>query len=994
MADTINELLIDLQELMGKIEAIGFGDDTKLVTHNSVTRPTLQKNIADKFLALQALIQGQQAYETKALMDADLAHDENVLARVWNDTVENSGIYGKQGASGSGSWVKSNYDPLNFSYSSDFSNAARNAGFEPVYLNKYHSKGGTLITADPKNTGDVTITKGVTTGNNGTWYGAWIEVNYTSLEELNVEFIIEADHLAGGNFGTMTIMKAKGDWGSGSNAVFFGNKFNTVVNIYDQIMATGDQAIVDYYSSVNTLYIAVGHYTASVDTNNATTAQWKFRARFNRGGVVVASELSSELNLLLSANNQSVAEAVVSDLGQPISITKEFISGSYGGANASVSVEHKNSAGNVYGAEGILNTESVSYSYLYCKISDNYSSFINKRYRVFIESDQALPMIVRVGNGSSWGSSDGSVATFINSSFVPTLENKYSGYVDIDIPQSSAVAFYADPVRQSKLDLYLIVGLDNEASVGDMNLKLCLVDLDKYELMVKTGVDFSEPMMALGDINAPSIPSMLIDLNNIKESGVNSSKNAGVGYLGASKVYPQSGRDLRLSGSPGDGGVVATKFPESESYSWYGLRVAIDYNNLTDLDADFYLGYEHVSGVVPGTFLFTSGKYSDWGGSSNAVQMGAIGSGPYNLYDLIIAAGMEGVYGAQNTLYINLAAYNGDNVTMPAAESVWKVDPYFLVKTSKVVASELSPQLEATLSSSLLNGGNYITCWGDSLTAGGGWTTKLAELSGYAVRNGGTGGENSQTIMARQGADAMVVNNITIPADTAPVLIADRDVDVGISTVFGNKVTPLLQGGAHVNPVLIGSVEGVLSFTGSSHSDMTGDWVFSRSVAGSEVVINRPTMVRTEFDRLYNSGIQVVFIGQNGGYSDVADLVWQNRKMLEHSGSDKFIVLGLSSGSAALRADYEAAMRKEFGRRFVSLREYLSSPIYDVDGTTVISCYGLDDAGLVSTQADLDAIATGTVPPQCLSDAVHYTTATKTVIGEMLFKKMTELNYF
>ena len=31
----------------------------------------------------------------------------------------------------------------------------------------------------------------------------------------------------------------------------------------------------------------------------------------------------------------------------------------------------------------------------------------------------------------------------------------------------------------------------------------------------------------------------------------------------------------------------------------------------------------------------------------------------------------------------------------------------------------------------------YITCWGDSLTAGGGWTTLLGTLSGMNVYNGG-----------------------------------------------------------------------------------------------------------------------------------------------------------------------------------------------------------------------------------------------------------------
>ena len=87
-------------------------------------------------------------------------------------------------------------------------------------------------------------------------------------------------------------------------------------------------------------------------------------------------------------------------------------------------------------------------------------------------------------------------------------------------------------------------------------------------------------------------------------------------------------------------------------------------------------------------------------------------------------------------------------------------------------------------------------------------------------------------------------------------------------------------------------------------------------------------------------------------------------------------------------------MRKEFGRLFVSLREYLAAPTYGTGGNTIVSCYGLDDAGLKPTQADLDAIALGMVPPQLLSDNVHFTDATKKVIGNMIYKKCKDLNIF
>lgn len=305
----------------------------------------------------------------------------------------------------------------------------------------------------------------------------------------------------------------------------------------------------------------------------------------------------------------------------------------------------------------------------------------------------------------------------------------------------------------------------------------------------------------------------------------------------------------------------------------------------------------------------------------------------------------------------------------------------------------LNEEMERVQEEAGLENGLHITCWGDSLTAGGGWTTTLAALSGATVHNGGTGGENVRTIAARQGADVMTVNNIIIPAECEPVTIAVRAEDTGITTEWGYKVTPLLQGGAHVNPVDIGGVLGTLRWTGSNYADQAGMWTFTRSEAGEKVSITRPTAIRTAFDRERNgkSEIMVIFIGQNGGYTDIDDLIRTHRLMIDHFKGKEYVILGLSSGTQEQRKDYEDAMEEAFGRRFISLRAYLAHPIYDTDGETVISCYGLDDAGLDPTDADIERIKLGQVPQTLLSDSVHYTAETKTVIGTMLYRKMVEL---
>lgn len=274
----------------------------------------------------------------------------------------------------------------------------------------------------------------------------------------------------------------------------------------------------------------------------------------------------------------------------------------------------------------------------------------------------------------------------------------------------------------------------------------------------------------------------------------------------------------------------------------------------------------------------------------------------------------------------------------------------------------------------------YITCWGDDLSVDG-WPAILQQLSGLTVYNASTLNENSACILARQGGDAMIVNNVTILAtNTGPAIPIASRANGGINTELGNKVMPLLYSSNHFNPCYIGGIKGTLTWAGITPTDTTGKWVFTRENYGSELIINTPTAIRTDYDMNKNSPeVMIIQMGQNGGYSYIRDLIKQHNLMIEHSNAKHFIVLGLSSGTAEERYDYEVAMTREFGRYFISLRKYLST-------------YGLSDAGITPTTADTDAIRLGKVPSSLLTDAIHYNDACKNVIAKMLYKKIKELN--
>ena len=129
----------------------------------------------------------------------------------------------------------------------------------------------------------------------------------------------------------------------------------------------------------------------------------------------------------------------------------------------------------------------------------------------------------------------------------------------------------------------------------------------------------------------------------------------------------------------------------------------------------------------------------------------------------------------------------------------------------------------------------------------------------------------------------------------------------------------------------------------------------------------------------------VLYVGANGGHGTFDDLVRMHRRMIEHSNAEHFIVLGMTSGSAgrteADMAEYESKMTREFGRYFISLRDYLSKQ-------------GMADAGLTPTADDLAKMETGAVPYSLFTDGVHYTDACKTVIGNMLYERCKELGIF
>ena len=302
--------------------------------------------------------------------------------------------------------------------------------------------------------------------------------------------------------------------------------------------------------------------------------------------------------------------------------------------------------------------------------------------------------------------------------------------------------------------------------------------------------------------------------------------------------------------------------------------------------------------------------------------------------------------------------------------------------------------------------GPGITCWGDSMTAGAGGngttiSTELRTLTGLDVHNAGVGGESSNTIVARSGA-------IPFPVRIADVegvkeIPASGPVQIQFDTFLGNTFAPLRQGNggaglpdgatppAGVRSGFAGTLNGVpgyMYFTGTGTEP--GDYYFQRNEDGAAVPMDRPPYpYRTDFSETQRDRIWIIWIGQNGNSNE--DVLMQVQWMIEHMTSlrKKYLVIPRPTSNDT----DDASFQRLWGRNVVCIRAYLSQPIYDTDGTTIISSYGLADAGITPTAQDITDIQNGKVPTSLRIDAVHFNEHGYSILARLCYERLIELKY-
>lgn len=201
-----------------------------------------------------------------------------------------------------------------------------------------------------------------------------------------------------------------------------------------------------------------------------------------------------------------------------------------------------------------------------------------------------------------------------------------------------------------------------------------------------------------------------------------------------------------------------------------------------------------------------------------------------------------------------------------------------------------------------------VYCWGDSLTEGvGGWDDDHFIMAAYPDElhyphvNLGCRGEDIQTIMARQGADPIVLTaDVTLPASrnesvqigtmTKPSTKWEGE---GLTTKSGETVKPCTEHEAGINPCLVGGVECELyrKVTDAYNGETTYAYMLRRLEDGDEITLPSGTEIETYAMRFYRNGYAIIWMGANGRASSHQEYVQKIKQMVEYGQYKNYLVL-------------------------------------------------------------------------------------------------------
>ena len=568
--------------------------------------------------------------------------------------------------------------------------------------------------------------------------------------------------------------------------------------------------------------------------------------------------------------------------------------------------------------------------------------------------------------------------------------------------------------KTDTLDVYYLVDARNTGIVGGYSLSLWLsskYDWNNANVCYGGKIDFKPGKISLNKMTLPKggstsdvINSAVVRIDNI--SHVPNTVNMKFMLFTDSTLYDLWNtisvidNTLTINGAAADANMVGKRllkdgiayskqFSKSSYYKGTGISSAIDANGTS------YISFDDYNKGTTGTSAYLIGVESSF-----TVPIVNPKTDTLDVYYLVDARNTGIVGGYSLSLWLSSkydwnnanVCYGGkidfkpgkislNKMTLPKGGSTSDVINSAVVRIDNIshVPNTVNMKFMLFTDSTLydlwntINVVDYTTdlCfWGDSLTAGAGGSGTsypnvcASELGITSFKNCGVGGENANTIACRQGGNSLILKAGTVSTYSLTEL----------TDIYGTSCNPLRQGTGNntVNPIYINGVECKLSISQTSETDPNAKY----TITGYNEPLLAETPVKFSGCNI-NAKITVIFVGQNG--PDLAERLSIIDSMISKI-NDKYIVMGLSSGSTTSSSDEESQMLIKYGVHYFNTRNMLSK-------------YGMTIMNLTPTTSDENEMSNGEVPSSLRSDSVHLNANGYTALGKMLAQKIRACGY-
>lgn len=269
----------------------------------------------------------------------------------------------------------------------------------------------------------------------------------------------------------------------------------------------------------------------------------------------------------------------------------------------------------------------------------------------------------------------------------------------------------------------------------------------------------------------------------------------------------------------------------------------------------------------------------------------------------------------------------------PAAAEAVQSSVDTILKSIEDKGNNILAQLQQTCSKK----GLTVYCWGDSLTQGIGGNVNGWHLISYpqvlAERcnavNLGILSDNVPTIMARMGADAILLPACTIPASSSESVVVGNTTN-GMSLESGRTAHLLKYGDCGINPCYVNDVPCVLFRDYASDTTDGQNIRIRRLEDGDALTVAADTKLTTYGAKHYKgNGLHIFWMGANGGYGsdaegknlDFSDYVAQLQKCVDYVAPADYLIIYARErvGYTQNEADEKATLAQTFAGHFLDL---------------------------------------------------------------------------